>query len=96
MTPLLSIAAALSVVNVALLVVVSVVWGRNYQTFQSPLTLGLLGFAAVLAVENLVALFFFFSMGMLYTGSTLAQQTVLAMRGLQFVAVVFLTFVSMR
>ncbi|SDY08080.1 hypothetical protein [Halobellus clavatus] len=96
MTPLLSFAAALSVVNVVLLAVVSAVWARNYRTFRSPLTLGLLSFAAVLAVENLVALSFFFSMGMLYTGSAAAQQAVLAMRGLQFVAIVFLTIVSLR
>jgi len=96
MTPFLSVAAALSVLNVALLLVVGAVWVRNYRTFRTPLTLGLLGFAAVLAVENVVALYFFFSMGMLYTGSAAAQQAVLAMRALQFVAIVFLTVVSMR
>ncbi|MFA1611000.1 hypothetical protein [Halobellus rubicundus] len=96
MTPFLSVAAALSALNVLLLVALGVVWARNYRAFRTPLTLGLLGFAVVLAIENLVALSFFFSMGMLYTGSAAAQQAVLAMRALQFVAILFLTIVSMR
>lgn len=96
MTSLLTVASALSALNVVLLLALLVVWGRNYRTFRTPLTLGLLGFAVVLLIENLVALFFFFDMGMLYAGSTLAQSTVLAMRALQFVALVFLTVVSMR
>lgn len=96
MTSLLTVASTLSALNVVLLLALLVVWGRNYRAFRTPLTLGLLGFAVVLLVENLVALFFFFDMGMLYAGSTLAQSTVLAMRALQFVALVFLTVVSMR
>ncbi|WP_435182491.1 hypothetical protein [Halobellus sp. EA9] len=96
MTPFLSAAAALSALNVLFLVALGVVWARNYWAFRTPLTLGLLGFAVVLAVENLVALSFLFSMGMLYTGSAAAQQAVLAMRALQFVAILFLTAVSMR
>ena len=96
MTTLLAVASALSGLNVVLLVALLVVWGRNYRTFRSRLTLGLSGFALVLLVENLVALFFFFDMGMLYAGSTLAQSTVLAMRALQFVALAFLTAVTVR
>lgn len=96
MTQLLTFASALSVLNIVLLLIVSAVWARNYRTFKSPLTIGLLGFAVVLIVENLVALAFFFSMGMLYSGSAVAQQAVLAMRALQFVAIAFLTFVTLR
>lgn len=96
MTPFLTAASALSVLNILLLVVISAVWIRNYRAFKTPLTLGLLGFAVVLMIENLVALSFFFSMGMLYTGSQTAQQAVLAMRGLQLLAISFLTVVSLR
>ena len=96
MTQLLTIASALSVLNIVLLLIVGAVWARNYRTFKSPLTIGLLGFAVVLIIENLVALGFFFSMGMLYSGSAVAQQAVLAMRALQFVAIAFLTVVTLR
>jgi hypothetical protein len=95
-TTLMTVASALSGLNVLLLLVLVVVWGRNYRTFRTPLTLGLLGFALVLVVENAVALAFYFSMGMLYAGSATAQMAVLAMRALQFVALVFLTVVSLR
>ncbi|SEW09273.1 hypothetical protein [Halobacterium jilantaiense] len=96
MTTYLTVATVLSGLNILLLVLLGRVWVRNYRQFGTPLTLGLLGFAVVLAVENLVALAFFFSMGMLYADSATAQLAVLAMRGLQFVAVLFLTVVSMR
>ncbi len=96
MTPILAVASALSGLNILLLLVLGTVWVQNYREFKTPLTLGLLGFAAVLVVENLVALSFFFSMGMLYANSGTAQLTVLLMRGLQFVAVLFLTIVSLR
>jgi len=96
MNTYLTVASALSGLNIILLLLLGRVWVRNYRQFRTPLTLGLLGFAAVLVVENLVALAFFFSMGMLYADSALAQAAVLAMRALQFVAVLFLTAVSMR
>lgn len=96
MTTYLTVASALSGLNILLLLLLGRVWVRNYRQFGTPLTLGLLGFAVVLIVENLVALAFFFSMGMLYADSATAQLAVLAMRGLQFVAVAFLTAVSMR
>lgn len=96
MTTLLTVASALSGLNIVLLLALVGVWGRNYRTFQTPLTLGLIGFAVVLLVENFVALYFFFSMGMLYSGSSDAQMAVLAMRALQFIALVFLTVVTMR
>ncbi|MFW6437137.1 MAG: hypothetical protein ACOCYZ_05850 [Halococcoides sp.] len=96
MTPWLMAATALSGLNVLLLVALAVIWGRNYRQFQSPMTLGLLTFAVVLAVENLIALYFFFSMGMLYADSATAQAAVLAMRTLQFFALVVLTAVTAR
>jgi len=96
MTTYLTVATVLSGLNVLLLALLGRVWVRNYRQFGTPLTLGLLGFAVVLAVENVVAVAFFFSMGMLYADSATAQLAVLAMRALQFVAVLFLTVVSMR
>jgi hypothetical protein len=96
MTPTLAIASALSGLNIALLVALVAVWWRNYRQFGTPLTLGLVAFALVLAVENVVAIGFFVSSGMLYAASASAQTAVLAMRALQFVALVALTYVTMR
>jgi hypothetical protein len=96
MGPWLAVAAGLAVVNVALLAVLTVVWVRNYRTFRTPLVLGLIAFAVVLLVENLAAVYFFVSMQMLYAGSPLAQQSVALLRGLEFVALAFLTYVTLR
>jgi len=96
MTPILTIASVLSGLNIALLAVLLSVWWRNYREFGTPLTLGLVAFAVVLAVENVVAIGFFFSSGMLYAADAGAQTAVLAMRALQFVALAFLTYVTLR
>jgi hypothetical protein len=96
MGPWLSAASALAGLNALLLLALGVVWLRNYRTFRSNLVLGLLAFAAVMLLENLVAIYFFFSMGMLYANSPAAQQTVVVIRGLQFIALLFLTYVTMQ
>jgi len=97
MPPFLAAAAALAALNLVLLVALTAVWARNYRTFRTPMTLGLVGFAVVLAVENAVAVGFFLSpMAMLYAGATTAQLAVLGMRVLQFVALALLTYVTWR
>lgn len=96
MTPTLTIATVLSALNICLLAALLVVWGRNYRRFRTPLTLGLAAFAVVLAVENVVAIGFFLSSGMLYAAEPAAQTAVLATRALQFVALAVLTYVTMR
>lgn len=96
MAPTLMIASVLSGLNVLLLLALSAVWARNYRTFRTPLTLGLLAFAVVLLIENLLAIYFFFSMHMLYASDPGVHQTVAVLRVLQFVALVFLTYVTMK
>lgn len=87
----------LAVLNSLLLLVLSAVWLRNYRQFRSTMVLGLVGFSAVLLLENLVAVYFFFaSMAMLYSSDPLVGQVVLAMRSLQFVAIAFLTYVTLK
>jgi hypothetical protein len=92
----LTLATALAVLNGLALVGLLVVWLRNYRTFRTPLTLGLAAFAAVLLVENAVAVYFFFSMDALFAMSDTARSAVLAMRALQSVALAFLTYVTMQ
>jgi len=90
----ITIASGLAALNVLLLAALGFVWLRNYRRFKTPLVLGLLAFAVVMLVENLAAIYFFLSMGMLYAGDTLAQQFVAVLRGLQFLALTFLTYVT--
>jgi hypothetical protein len=91
----MSSAVGLAAVNLAMLSVLITVWLRNYRTFRSPMLLGLLLFAGVLAVENLVAIGAYLSTEMVYAGGKTAMYTLVALRGLQFVAIVFLTVVTL-
>jgi len=47
-------------------------------------------------VENLMAVYFFFSMGSLYSMNPLVGEAVLVLRALQFLAVVFLAYVTVQ
>jgi len=89
-------AAALAGINVVLLIALGTVWVRNYRTFRTNLVLGLVAFAAVMLVENVVAVYFYFSAHMLYVADPGIQTIVLALRALQLVALLFLTYVTMR
>lgn len=96
MGTMMTLVAAFSGANVLLLLGLGAVWVRNYRTFRSGLVLGLLAFASVMLVENLAAVYFFFSMDMLYASGGAVQRVVAVLRGLQFLALVFLTYVTMR
>lgn len=94
-TPIL-MTVGLAGANIALLLALSTVWLRNYRTFRTPLIAGLLAFAAVLLVENALAIYFFFSMRMLYASDPTVQSAVAVLRGLQLLALGFLTWVTMK
>jgi hypothetical protein len=84
-------------VNSALLAVLAAVWLRNYREFGSTLLLGLLGFSAVLLVENLVSIAFFFSsMRTLYAMDPLVGRVVLGMRVLELLAVSLLAYATLK
>jgi len=89
-------ASGIAVVNIVLLGLLTTVWARNYRTFRTPLLLGLVAFGSVMLAENVVAIYFFFSMKMLYSGDPTVQRAVLVLRGLQLVAIAFLTWVTMQ
>ena len=93
---LLAAAAALSGLNLVLLGALAAVWLRNYWTFRSKPVLALCCFAALLAGENLAALAFHLSMGMLYADATGPLVVATGLRGLQFVALCFLTWATLR
>lgn len=96
MSTTLTIATALSGLSILLLVVLTAVWVRNYRTFESRLTLGLVAFGAVMLLENALAIYFFFSTTMLYSGDPVVETAILALRSLQLVAIAFLTYVTVK
>ena len=89
-------ATGLAAANALLLLVLTGVWARNYRKFRTSLILGLLVFALVMLVENAMAIAFFLSMNMLYSGDPGVQTAVAVLRGLQFVALLFLTWVTVK
>lgn len=90
------LATALSGGNIILLGILLYVWIQNYRTFRTTMVLGLLAFAIVFLLENVVAVYFFFAEGMLYGSDHQVQQAVLVLRTLQFVALLFLTYVTLK
>lgn len=53
------VAKAATALNVALLLGLGYIWGRNYLTFKSKHTLGLLVFAVFLLLENGLVLYYY-------------------------------------
>lgn len=91
-----AIATALSGLSILLLAGLLAVWVRNYRTFRSGLILGLIAFGVVMLLENALAIYFFFSTGMLYSGDAIAQRAIVLLRALQLLALAFLTYVTMK
>ena len=91
-----TIATAFSAGNLVLLGVLTYVWLQNYRTFRTPLVLGLLLFSLVFMLENLVVVYFFFAEEMLYGYQPIVHQVMLLLRGLQFIALLSLVYVTVK
>ena len=91
-----TIATAFSAGNLILLGIVTIVWLQNYRTFRSNLVLGLLLFSLVFMLENLVVIYFFFAEEMVYGYDPIVHQVMLALRGLQFLALLSLVYVTVK
>jgi len=89
-------AVGLASINLVLLGVLGSIWLSNYRKFRTNLLLGLLLFVGVLGAENVIAIGAYLSTGMVYGGGKAAMYAVVALRGLQFLALVFLTLVTMK
>lgn len=96
MTIEVTIATVISAGNLILLGVLTYIWVQNYRTFRSSLVLGLLLFGLVFMLENLVVVYFFFAEEMLYGYEPIVHQVMLALRGLQFVALLSLVYVTLK
>lgn len=91
-----TIATAFSGGNLVILGILTYVWLQNYRELRSTLTLGLLLFSVVLLLENLVVVYFFFAEEMLYGYEPIVHQVMLALRALQFFALLSLVLVTMK
>ena len=91
-----TIATAFSAGNLVLLGVLTYVWLQNYRAFRTTLVLGLLLFSLVFMLENLVVVYFFFAEEMLYGYEPIVHQVMLALRGLQFLALLSLVYVTLK
>ena len=89
------LATGLAGVDLPLQGVLTAVWLRNYRTFHSSLVAGLVAFGTVTA-ENAVAVDFFFGMQSLYSMDPGVQQVVALLRGLQALALAFLTYATVK
>jgi len=94
MSTTIIVASALSGLSILLLAGLVGIWVRNYLTFRTSLSLGLVAFGLLLLAENALAIYFFFSTSMLYSGDPLAQRAMLTLRALQLLALGFLTYVT--
>jgi len=66
MAILMDLSAAISIANVALLIALLTVYIRIYRSSKAVFTLGLVFFAAMLMLHNLIAVYAYFAMAPLY------------------------------
>ena len=91
----IGVAVTFAALNVLLLAALSAIWLRNYRTFRTNLLLGLLLFAGLLAMENLVAMVAYLSTDMIYAGTETAKYATVGLRIMQFGAIAFLAAVTL-
>jgi hypothetical protein len=84
----------LSGLNAAILASLIYVYAQNYQKLNSKFSLGLLMFASILLLENLLAFYFNWTMMGLYA-EKVAQQG-LILRSLETVSLIILGYITLR
>jgi len=99
MAPWVDIARIAVGLNVLLLAVLGVVWGRNYYQIRSKQTLGMLMFATFLLGENLLTLYYYLvdpNLSAWYNTvvPAIAWQAMMALHVLETIGLVFLTWVT--
>ncbi|MGH9927486.1 MAG: hypothetical protein ACREAS_11165 [Nitrososphaera sp.] len=67
MEPSTLVALTISIVNVALLVTLITVYAKIYKTSRAIYTLGLLFFASMLLLHNLISVYAYFAMASFYS-----------------------------
>lgn len=68
---MMDISAAVSLANIAMLGVLLATYGRIYKNTRATFTVGLMFFAAMLALHNAIAVYGYFAMAPLYADALL-------------------------
>jgi hypothetical protein len=71
MAMLMDVSAAVSLVNIGILAVLLGMYGRIYKNTHAVFTVGLMFFAAMLALHNVIAVYGYFAMAPLYADGLL-------------------------
>lgn len=71
MSLMMDISAAVSLVNIAVLAVLLATYGRIYKNTRAAFTLGLIFFASMLVLHNVIAIYGYFAMAPLYADELL-------------------------
>jgi len=100
MTVWLDVARVAAAVNLGLLLLLGSVWLRGYRQHGAKHTLGLLVFAGFLLVENALWLYYYVLhpafVGWFVNAGTDVQLGMVALCGLELVALLFLTYITWR
>jgi hypothetical protein len=91
-----SLGVVLSVLNLGLLVLLLSIWIINYRQYQTALTLGFLCFGSALILENIAVLYMWYMMEMVHVTAEPTQQVFLLATALQFIALVSISWVTVR
>lgn len=98
--PWFEVARAAVVLNAALLVALIYVWAKNYRAHGAQHTLGLIVFASVLLLQNVLAvyLYSFHSTfhSWVYYSAPIAKRGTMALNVLEFVALAYLVRITWR
>jgi len=87
-------AIVLSILNIGILGSLIYVYASNYRRLSSKFSLGLLVFASILMLENILAVYFNYTMMGLYAEKAAKQAMVL--RGIETASLIVLGFITWR
>lgn len=90
----MEIAIILEIINAVLLLFLLYIYANNYREMKTAFGLGLILFALLFLVQNLLAVFFHLTMMDYYSAA--AMQHALVLSGLQTIALAILSFVTWK
>ncbi len=67
MDPLIQLTAVISLINIAILAVLLLVYARIYKSSKAVFTLGLIFFSIMMVSQNIIAVYAYFAMAQLYS-----------------------------
>ena len=87
MEVLMALSAGISLVNVALLMALLTIYARIYKNTKASITIGLMFFAGMLMLHNIIAAYAYFAMEALYASELLPYFLVVHLAELAGIAV---------